>query len=402
MTKVKNYQCIIIGAGASGLFTAAELSKKGVSCCIIEHNKSIGKKIMISGGGRCNFTNIYSNKDHYVGEGRKFHQFALREYPSSEFINLIKEHKIPFVEKNHGELFCSSSAKEIINLFHKLIDVPATDLMLSKNITDIVKTESGFRVDLHDGVTLSAPNLVLATGGLSMPKIGASDFGHQLAKRFGHSINPLYPALVPFKLNSEEYASFMKLSGVSFKAMINVHKFKRLDDVLITHRGLSGPGILQASLYWDEGAEVHLDLLPDVNWEECLRQWQQKMSAKKISSLLVEHMPARLADFFLEYCEIDDKKVAEVGKKKLNKLGATLKRFTFIPVETEGYRKAEVTKGGVSTKDIDSKTMESKLVTGLFMVGEVVDVTGMLGGHNFQWAWSSSFVAAKEIAGRSN
>jgi len=392
----KNYDCIIIGAGASGLFCAGELSKNGISCAIVEHNKAPGRKIFISGGGRCNFTNIYSTKKNFTSEESKFYQYALREYTSSDFIDLVEKEKIEYFEKNEGELFCKKRSEEIINLLLRRINKEKVDIFYGENIIDVIRDGEIFGVAMKSN-EIQGKYLVVATGGLSMPKIGASDLGYRLAKKWNHKVVETVPALVPFILDRREMESFLDMSGVSFKVEITCNKFKRIDDVLITHRGVSGPGILQASLHWKSGDHIKLNFIYNLNWDEYIKKWREQSQDKQIKTLMCEFLPKRLVEYFLLKTKVESKKIAEMSKKSLSRLGNELRDFLIVPTSTEGFRKAEVTKGGVSTRNLDSKTMGSKLVENLFFIGEVVDVTGMLGGHNFQWAWSSSYVASAEI-----
>lgn len=375
-----NYDVIVIGAGAAGLMTAATAGKRGLKVLLLEHNKIAGRKILISGGGRANFTNLSATPKDYLCSDRNFHRFALKEYREKEFIALVEKYKIKYHEKKLGQLFCDVSAKEILAMLLSECKLGKVDIVYGASN---IKVTDNFKLSFRGGEA-SAPKIVLATGGLSIPSIGATDFGQTLAKSYGHKIIPMRAALVGLKTEG-----MSSLSGISHIAEVTIGKFKITEDVLITHKGLSGPAILKTSLYWTKGDEIKINWLPGENLDDLFIQ-----SKKTFGSALSGMFPQRLLEFLVP----EHKKILnEVSKKEINKIKERLSRYLIKPSSTEGYRKAEVTAGGVDTKDVNQKTMESKLVPGLFFVGEVLDVTGQLGGYNFQWAWSSGVVAGRNI-----
>jgi predicted Rossmann fold flavoprotein len=375
-----NYDVIVIGAGAAGLITAATAGQRGLKVLLLEHNRSAGKKILISGGGRANFTNLKVTPNDYLCTQRNFHKFALKEYREKDFISLVEKYKIKYHEKKLGQLFCDVSAKEILGMLLTECDLGNVEVVYgASNIKIIDKFKVSFR-----GREAIAPKLVLATGGLSIPTIGATDFGQSFAKSYGHKIVPMRAALVGLKTEGMK-----SLAGISHIAEVTTGKFKVTEDILMTHKGLSGPAILKTSLYWTNGEEVKINWLPGVDVDELLVQ-----SKKSIGSVLAGRFPQRLLEFLVPEHK---SKLNETSKKEINQLKERLRSYRITPSSTEGYRKAEVTAGGIDTKDVDQKTMESKLVPGLFFVGEVLDVTGQLGGYNFQWAWSSGVVAGRSV-----
>lgn len=375
-----NYDVVVIGAGAAGLMSAATAGKNGKKVLLLEHNRSAGKKILISGGGRANFTNLKVTPNDYLCSQRNFHKFALKEYREQDFIDLVKSYKIKFYEKKLGQLFCDVSAKDLLNMLLNECKKSGVEIIYGAEDIQVV---DGFMIEWKNNF-VETKKLIVATGGLSVPTIGASDFGQVLAKRYGHKIIPMRPALVGLKTEG-----LTELAGISHVAEVSVGKFKVKEDVLITHKGLSGPGILKSSLYWQKGEKLKINWLPEENLDELFVQ-----SKKTIGQLLKDKMPNRL----LEYLVPENKKpLNEVSKKEINKTKERLRAYEVSPSGTEGYRKAEVTAGGVDTSQIDQKTMESKIVPGLYFVGEVLDVTGQLGGYNFQWAWSSGVVAGRSV-----
>jgi predicted Rossmann fold flavoprotein len=375
-----NYDVIVIGAGAAGLMAAATAGKRGLKVLLLEHNKSAGRKILISGGGRANFTNLSATPKDYLCSDRNFHRFALKEYREKEFISLVEKYNIKYHEKKLGQLFCDVSAKEILEMLLKECKRGSVDILYGASNIEVTEN---FKLSFRGGEA-SAPKIVLATGGLSIPSIGATDFGQILAKSYGHKIIPMRAALVGLKTDG-----MTSLAGISHVAEVTVGKFKVTEDVLITHKGLSGPAILKTSLYWAKGEEIKINWLPGENLDDLFIQ-----SKNSFGSVLQGMFPQRLLEFLVP----EHKKILnEVSKKEINKIKERLRRYLVKPSSTEGYRKAEVTAGGVDTRDVDQKTMESKLVPGLFFVGEVLDVTGQLGGYNFQWAWSSGVVAGRSV-----
>lgn len=381
------YDALIIGAGAAGLFCAQQLGQAGLKTAIIEKNDRPGKKIIISGGGRCNFTNLEINSDSFQSTNKHFFKSALARYPAEKFIKLVKKYKISFYEKKLGQLFCHNSSKEILNML--LCECQKGDVKFHYgiNVLDIKKENSLYKIKDQKQIFL-AKKLIIATGGLSMPKIGASDFGYKLAKSFGHKIIPTKPALVPFTNDQHK-----KLAGISVPVEISFNKQIIADDLLFTHKGLSGPAILKISLYYEGDDPIFINFLPNKSVESILRS-----SNQEILNLLSNYLPSRFIKTWLNEISIPlNKKNFDLKKEKIQLLTNSFHQYAFYPKGNEGFRKAEVTKGGVDTRELSSKTMESKFSSNLFFIGEVIDVTGQLGGFNFQWAWSSAFACANYI-----
>jgi len=375
-----NYDVVVLGAGAAGLMAAATAGKRGKKVLLLEHNKSAGKKILISGGGRANFTNLKVTPNDYVCSQRNFHKYALKEYREQDFIELVKSYHIKFFEKKLGQLFCEVSAKELLSMLLKECEKAGVEIVYGASGIEVSEQ---YKIRWKEN-SVDTEKLIIATGGLSVPTIGATDFGQTLAKKYGHKIIPMRPALVGLKVNGTS-----ELSGLSQVAEVKVGKFKIIEDVLLTHKGLSGPAILKSSLYWERGEELKINWLPEENLDELLTQ-----SKKTISQVLHSKLPNRLLDFLVPE---NKKPLNEMPKKEINKAKERLRNFEVLPTGTEGYRKAEVTAGGVDTSDINQKTMESTISPGLFFIGEVLDVTGQLGGYNFQWAWSSGVIAGRSV-----
>ncbi|WP_127717918.1 NAD(P)/FAD-dependent oxidoreductase [Halobacteriovorax sp. HLS] len=391
----ETFDVIVVGGGAAGLMAASVSANRGLKTLVLEGNKILGRKILISGGGRCNFTNLYTESSNYLSKNSHFHKSALKRFSPYDFLDLIDKYNISYFEKKDGQLFCKTSAKEVISLLEKECLRGQAQIVLSSKVHDIQKKDL-FHVSSSKG-DFKARNIVVASGGLPISMIGATDFGLKVAKFFGHDIEETSPALVPFTLEESLLCETSKLSGVSLRTKIKTDHKAFVEDILFTHKGLSGPGILQASLYWNRAEKVSLDFLPELSEEDLLKSFQ-KNSKKVIDSFLKIHLPKKFVDFFCRYEALSlTKKMAEYSKDERMKVISQLKDFSFRPSGTEGYRKAEVMKGGVSTDQISSKTMESKIVKGLFFVGEVVDVTGELGGFNFQWAWASGNAAGQSI-----
>ena len=355
---MEQFDAIILGAGAAGLFCAAVAARRGRRIVVLERSSEPGRKILISGGGRCNFTNIHTGPEHFLSANPHFAKSALARFAPSDFVALVKKHRISFHEKTLGQLFCDGSAKAILNLL--LAEAGAAKLVTACNISAIRRAD-GFIVESVKGV-FTAPALVVATGGLSIPKMGATSFGYEVAKQFGLGIEPTRPGLVPLLLD-DDCAS---LAGVAIEAVASIGKKHFREKLLFTHRGMSGPVILQISSYWKPGAEIEADLLPGIDLEAPTK------------TELARHIPRRLAERWVD--RIDE-----------------IHQWRFTPTGTEGFDKAEVTCGGVDTAGLSSKTMEARNVPGLFFIGEVVDVTGHLGGFNFQWAWASANAAAEAL-----
>lgn len=398
---------VIIGAGAAGLMCAAQAGYRGRNVLLLDHAKQVGKKILISGGGRCNFTNMYVEPSNYLSHNPHFCKSALAQYTNWDFIGLVAQYGIAYHEKNPekelGQLFCDDSAKDIVNMLVSECEKAQVDIQLRTHILSIEQTESGFNIKTSDS-TIEATSLVIATGGLSMPKLGATPFGFQIAEQFGLNIYPTRAGLVPFTLHEQDKQQLAELSGVSMPSIAS-NEEKRKDhisfkeDMLITHRGLSGPSVLQISNYWTPGETVTFNLSPELDIEDVINEAKQQSPEQQVNTLLSRYIPKRLVPILLGN-DKQGKAWSERTLKSLNPPDITtianaIHQWQVKPNGTEGYRTAEVTIGGVNTDHFSSKTMECKTVPGLFMVGEVLDVTGWLGGYNFQWAWSSGWVAGQ-------
>lgn len=404
-----DWDVIIIGAGAAGLFCAGIAGQRGLKVLLIDHSPVIAEKIRISGGGRCNFTNrdldARSAHRHFISENPSFCRSALSRYTPQDFTRLLTQYHIGFHEKHKGQLFCDEGSHVIIDM---LMDECAAGgvqrwqpcnieaIRLRNDSSKHKSSRSGFELDTsHGGVTTH--KLVIATGGLSIPKIGATDFGYRIAKQFGHSLVEPRPALVPLTFPNAQWETFAALAGISLPVRVAIGTAKSRpqfdEDLLFTHRGLSGPGILQISSYWNPGEALSLDLLPDSQVESQLKDFKSS-SRKKVSTHLSDWFPQRLADTLTTSLGLTDRPVNEVADKLLRELAESIQHWQVYPSGSEGFKKAEVTRGGVDTKDLSSQTMESNKQAGLHFIGEVVDVTGWLGGYNFQWAWASAHACA--------
>jgi len=385
------YNAIILGAGAAGLMCAIEAGKRGRRVLVIEHADRIGKKILISGGGRCNFTNVQAGAENFISRNPHFAKSALARYGPEEFIKLVEKYRISYHEKKLGQLFCDRSANDIIAMLEEECRAARVDIRLSTEIKEVVK--DGVFLLRGETDSLTAQQLVVATGGLSIPKIGATSFGYNLARQFGLKIQPTRAALVPLVFSALDRKQWCDLTGVSTEVVASTHgrKERFREKMLFTHRGLSGPAILQISSYWDGKEPVSIDLLPDVDLSALLRTRPQR-DQSSWKSLLREHLPRRLADRWLETHPLTGN-----SERDFAKAAHDLHAWEVMPETTEGYDKAEVTAGGVDTDELHARTMETRKVPGLYFVGEVVDVTGQLGGFNFQWAWASGFCAGQAL-----
>lgn len=387
------FDTIVLGAGAAGLMCAAEAGKRGKRIVVIEQADRPGKKILISGGGRCNFTNIHTVPERYISANPHFARSALSRYKPSDFLALVETHGIAWHEKTLGQLFCDGSARQIVDMLLAEMERGQGTMACGQTIADVTHADGKFRVTTQDR-TFEAPALVIATGGPSIPKMGASGFAYDLARQFGLKVVEPRPALVPLTLGGDDVL-FRDLSGVSADVVAHAGKASFREAALFTHRGLSGPAILQISSYWRHGEPVDINFLPT---EE--RDWviAAKRSAPKqtLRSVLKERLPDRLASTLAERLNCQEI-LGNTSDSKLREADQKLARWRFHPNGTEGFAKAEVTVGGISTAEISSKTMEAKRVPGLYVVGEAVDVTGWLGGYNFQWAWASGWAAAHSI-----
>ena len=386
---METFDVVILGGGAAGLMCAITAGRRGRRVLLLDHAEEVGKKILISGGGRCNFTNIHTAPDRFLSNNPHFCKSALSRYTPRDFLALVEKHRIAWHEKTLGQLFCDGSARAIVAMLLAECAAAGVTVRVGQRIRDVTRAET-FRVETEDGDIL-AGSVVLATGGLSIPKMGATGFSHDVARRFGLSLAPPRPGLVPLTLASAELARTQALSGVSLDVIARCGKRTFREAMLFTHRGLSGPAVLQISSYWREGEAITFDLLPDA--DPAFLQTRKRTRPKAaLRTLLGEVLPQRLANFFLP-AEIAAKAAGDVPDKVLAALGAQVKAWRVAPAGTEGYAKAEVTLGGVDTAGLSSQTMMARDVPGLFVIGEAVDVTGWLGGYNFQWAWASGVCA---------
>ena len=393
----QSFTTLILGAGAAGLMCATQA---GPGTLVVDHAKAPGEKIRISGGGRCNFTNLYAEPANFLSQNPHFAKSALSRYTQWDFLDLVNRHAIAWHEKTLGQLFCDGSAKEIITML--LAEMQPADLWLRTEIGEITHDGSRFRVRLdREGraVTVTARNLVVATGGKSIPRMGATGIGYRIAEQFGHALTETRPGLVPLTFNEDQKAAFRPLAGTAVPVVARCNSGQFEEAMLFTHRGLSGPAILQVSSYWREGDSLSLRLCPGTDLFEALRIRRQSDGAKALTTVLADHLPRALCLFLAESWGLAGN-LADQSDKALRTLVDRLEDWQLLPTSSEGYRTAEVTLGGVATDRISSKTMESQLQPGLFLIGEAVDVTGWLGGYNFQWAWSSGVAAGRAIATR--
>jgi len=383
----KTYDVIVIGAGASGLMCASVAGLKGRKVLVLDHTARIAEKIRISGGGKCNFTNKKVTAQNYICSNAHFCKSALAQYSPQDFINLIEGYKIKYHEKTLGQLFCDGSAQEIIDMLFSELAKSKTEIKKKIKINSIERLEEQYRVETNED-TYICQSLVIATGGLSIPKIGASNFGYETAKKFGLNIIPPSPALVPLTFAEQ----FSELSGISIDAEVSCGKQSFKEGILFTHKGLSGPAILQISSYWGAGKTITVNLLPNIDAFEFLKEKKKSSPKQHIDNLISELLPKRLAQYLAPH-----KDIGNSSDKELRSIADKINNWQLTPTGTEGYKIAEVTKGGVDTDEISSKTFECKKHQGLFFIGEVLDVTGHLGGYNFQWAWSSGYVAGQNV-----
>jgi predicted Rossmann fold flavoprotein len=383
---------IIIGGGAAGLFCAIEAGKRGRSVLVCEHAGQVGKKIAISGGGRCNFTNLHTTAANFISANPHFAKSALARYTPADFIALVERHGIAYHEKKLGQLFCDGSSRQIINLLLAECRDANVEIRCNCRVRSVEKQDK-FLLETDQG-TVAARSLVIATGGLSIPQLGATDFGYRIAKQFDIQLEPTRPALVPLTLHAETQARFAALSGVSLDAIVQARDAEFRENILVTHRGLSGPAILQVSSYWQPGDSIHLNLLPDADALELLLE--PRHAEIELANVLGQFLPRRFA---VEWCKLyaPSKPLKQFSERERETLAQILQRWEITPAGTEGYKKAEVTAGGVSTGELSSRTLEARHVPGLYFIGEVVDVTGQLGGYNFQWAWASGYAAGQFV-----
>ena len=387
------YDVIIIGAGAAGMMCAIESGKRGKSVLLVDHAAKIAEKIRISGGGRCNFTNINTNPKNFISQNPNFSISALNQYTPHDFIELIKKHNIAYHEKTLGQLFCDHKSQLIIDML--LSECNQANVKIKKSfVVDKVEKVNDDYIVINNNDKYFSKSLVIATGGLSIPKIGATDFGYKIASQFNLNIVETQPALVPLTFTDEILSLCNELSGLSLNANISQGNISFEEGMLFTHRGLSGPSILQISSYWSQGDSININLCPRDNLGEILQDKKNTKPKQNIISILCEFLPKRLAMIICDKNKFKGN-ISELSKHSLDKINNIINSWRVIPKGSEGYRTAEVTRGGVDTDEISSKTMMCRNHPGLFFIGEVVDVTGHLGGYNFQWAWSSGFVAGQ-------
>jgi predicted Rossmann fold flavoprotein len=397
------FDVVVIGAGAAGLFCAGVAGQRGLKVLVLDHSEKVAEKVRISGGGRANFTNrdidVRQPHKHFVSENPNFCRSALSRYTPADFVALVQKHGIPFHEKHKGQLFCDRSAEDLINMLVAECDAGGVQRWQPCGVKAVrVEGDGSYELDTDRG-TVTSKNVVIATGGLSIPKIGATDFGYRIAKQFGLRLVEQRPGLVPLTFDADAWAPYIPLAGLSLPVQIETGAKKTrmafMEDLLFTHRGLSGPAVLQISSYWSEGTPIRLNLAPDVNLPEALAQAKAR-SRKLIANELASLVPSRLADAWTQQDADWQKPISDASDKALARLAERFARWEITPNGSEGYRKAEVTLGGVDTRDLSSQTMESKQ-PGLYFIGEVVDVTGWLGGYNFQWAWASAHACATAL-----
>ena len=392
---VQNYDVIIIGAGAAGLMCASVAGKRGKSVFVVDHSQKLGEKIRISGGGRCNFTNINTRPGNFLSQNPHFCISALKRFPPNDFIKLVEEHNIAYHEKTLGQLFCDGSSQQIINMLLKECEIGKVRIQLQSDVTNISQTDYGFKLSINDN-EFSCTSLVIATGGLSIPKMGGSDFGYDIAKKFGLRIIETCAALVPFTLDEQMLQHFSTLSGISLNVIAKCNKAVFQEGMLFTHRGLSGPAILQISSYWHDEDTININFVPDRDIFLELKNKKIFVPKQEVTTILADILPKRLALTICEYLQITGQ-LANLSDSKIKHLADFIQNWQVKPNGTEGYRTAEVTRGGIDTDELSSSSFESKKVKGLYFIGEVIDVTGHLGGYNFQWAWSSGYAASQFV-----
>ncbi|MDO8801467.1 NAD(P)/FAD-dependent oxidoreductase [Phenylobacterium sp.] len=390
---METFDVVVVGAGAAGMMCAIEAGKRGRSVLVIDHAKAAGEKIRISGGGRCNFTNLGANPNNFISANPRFAKGPLRRYSARDFIALVDRYGIAWHEKTLGQLFCDDSAKDIINLLLAEMKAAGVQLRLGTAVAKVSKTATGFELALPGG-TVACSSLVVASGGKSIPKMGATGWGYEIAAQFGLPLIETRPALVPLTFEIGALERLKPLAGVAVDAVVACGKTKFSEAMLFTHRGLSGPAILQISSYWREGQEITLSMAPGVDLMAAMKLAKTTRGRQATATVLADHLPKRLAQMIAEE-EGALGNIADLPDKVLTRVDAAVNRWTVKPVGSEGYRTAEVTLGGVDTQALNPGTMEANAVPGLYFIGEVVDVTGWLGGYNFQWAWSSGWCAGQ-------
>ena len=386
---------IIIGAGASGLMCAATAAYRGRRVLLLEHTRKIGRKILMSGGGRCNFTHLHNTAAHYLSDNPHFCKSALSRFSAADFVELVERHGISYHEKSPGQLFCDESSREILQLLLTECEWAGVEVMTETQVFDVTPVHGGYALRTSRG-QFSCASVVIATGGLSIPNGGATDFAYRIAEQFGLKVTPRQAALVPFTLQPGLLEHLKPLAGISQTVRVSCQGMSFNDNLLFTHRGLSGPAILQISSYWRSGDEIEIDLVPDVDLYAWLRQQRDQRPRVEVRTLMTQHMTRRLAHTLCELWQISGE-IAQFSNARLAEVAQQFKEWRVKPSGTEGYRTAEVTLGGVDTAEISQKTFEAIRAPGLFFIGECLDVTGHLGGHNFQWAWASGYCAGQHV-----
>ncbi|MEH8024524.1 NAD(P)/FAD-dependent oxidoreductase [Gallibacterium anatis] len=396
---MKRYDVIIIGAGAAGLFCAAQIGKKGKSVLLLDNGKKVGRKILMSGGGYCNFTNLDVGAQHYLSQNPHFVKSALARYNQWDFIALLAEYGISYHEKELGQLFTDNGAEQIVAMLLKECQAANVQIQLQVQISQVTQLTNGFEVKYGNELCLQCENLVIASGGLSMPKLGATAFGYQIAEQFGLPVVPPRASLVPFTWREQDQV-FADLAGISLPITVTAENGMSFSNALLfTHRGISGPAMLQISNYWLPNQPLFIDFLPKIRLDEYLQAMRQSSSKMQLKTALQRLLPNKLVEFFISHYQLPTVILADLSNLKIAEISQLFHQWQFVPNGTEGYRTAEVTLGGVDTNQISSKTMEVKNIKGLYFIGEVLDVTGWLGGYNFQWAWSSAYACATAIDG---
>ncbi|WIM83495.1 NAD(P)/FAD-dependent oxidoreductase [Gallibacterium anatis] len=394
---MKRYDVIIIGAGAAGLFCAAQIGKKGRSVLLLDNGKKVGRKILMSGGGYCNFTNLDVGAQHYLSQNPHFVKSALARYNQWDFIALLAAYGISYHEKELGQLFTDNGAEQIVAMLLKECQAANVQIQLQVQISQVTQLTDGFEVKYGNELCLQCENLVIASGGLSMPKLGATAFGYQIAEQFGLSVVPPRASLVPFTWREQDQV-FADLAGISLPVTVTAESGMSFSNALLfTHRGISGPAMLQISNYWLPNQPLFIDFLPKIRLGEYLQAMRQSSSKMQLKTALQRLLPNKLVEFFISHYQLPTTILADLSNLKIAEISQLFHQWQFVPNGTEGYRTAEVTLGGVDTNQISSKTMEVKHIKGLYFIGEVLDVTGWLGGYNFQWAWSSAYACATAI-----
>ncbi|MCQ8234448.1 NAD(P)/FAD-dependent oxidoreductase [Pectobacterium carotovorum] len=395
---MEQFDAVIIGAGAAGMFCAAQAGQRGLRVLLLDNGKKAGRKILMSGGGRCNFTNMYAEPAAYLSHNPHFCKSALARYTQWDFISLVNSHRIAYHEKTLGQLFCDDSAQQIVDMLVTECERANVTLRLRSEVTSVEKSDDRFTVQLSNGTVFQSASLVVACGGLSMPGLGATPFGYQLAAQFGINVLPTRAALVPFTLHKPLLEQLQTLSGVSVPTIVTAENGVTFrENILFTHRGLSGPAILQISSYWQAGEFVTINLLPDRDLTQLINDERAAHPNQSLKNTLAQWLPKRLVECLQALGQLPDVTLKQLNSAQQTQIEQSLQEWRVQPNGTEGYRTAEVTIGGVDTRTLSSKTMEASTVPGLYFIGEVVDVTGWLGGYNFQWAWSSAWACAQAL-----